>query len=68
MVLRKICDPEVFKNQPPDRILEHFLYHSELFWAVCFTKFIQIVREGRNSKKIGKTKIENSNFGAFNGR
>ena len=43
-----------FQNRPPDRIWGHFLYHSELFWPVCFTGSLQIVREARNFAKIGK--------------
>ena len=31
MFPRKFLDPEMFKNEPPDRILEDFQYHSELF-------------------------------------
>ena len=46
--------PDVFKNLPPDWFWGHFLYHSGSIWGVCFTGFTQIVREGRNLKKVGK--------------
>ena len=36
---------QVLKIWPPDRILEHFLYHSELFWPVCLTGSLRIVRK-----------------------
>ena len=36
---------QVFKIWPPDRILEYFLYHSELFWPVCPTGSLRIVRK-----------------------
>ena len=61
---RKFWDPEVFKNRPPDRVLEHFLYHSGLFWAVCSIGFTEIFWKGRNLKKISKNKF--ANFQIFN--
>ena len=39
---------QVLKIWPPDQILEHFLYHSELFWPVCLTGSLGIVRKSWN--------------------
>ena len=50
--LRKNVGPEMFKTRPPHRIPEYFLYHSESFLAMRFTRSLQIFRECRILKKI----------------
>ena len=42
--------PKMFKNPPPDRISQRFVYNSESFWAVQFTGSPKIFWEGQNLK------------------
>ena len=56
MFPHNFSEPNMFKNRPPDGIWEHFLYHSESFWAVRFTGALPIFREGQKFKKIGLNK------------
>ena len=42
MCLRKFSDFKMIKNEPPDRILEHFLYQTDLKQPAQFTGTIKI--------------------------
>ena len=57
MFSHKISEPKMSKNQPSDRILEHFQYRSESFWPVRLFGIIYFFREGRNPRIIGKNKL-----------
>ena len=46
----------------PGHLLGCFLYQTELFFQTQAFGNLQIVREGRNLKILGKKKIENSKF------
>ena len=62
MFSRNFFGPKMFKNRPPDRISEHFLYRSESFWPVRLFGIIHFSKEGRI---IGNKKnSENPQIGA----
>ena len=52
----------MLRKLPPGHLLGCFLYQTDLFFQTKAFGNLQIVREGRNLKILGKTKIENSKF------
>ena len=52
MRFHKFHDPEMFKNQPPDRLWRYFLYQTGLKSHARLTGRLRIVRKPQNWTQI----------------
>ena len=52
MCFRKLWDPKMFKNQPPDRLWGYFLYQTASKNNARLTGRLRIVRKPRNLTEI----------------